>query len=136
MADVDNLKRQHEEIAELIEKLASYKDNEKIKREAFPLSLTLGHLAGKISVHLSIEDKLVYPKLLAHENEIVREKSKQFSEEMGNIAAVFTQYKNKYNSATRISTEPAAFKQETEKIKDVLLRRVDAENNILYPLVS
>lgn len=62
MADISNLTRQHKDIVELLDKLDAYSTPQQVEKNAFAISLLLGQLSGKINIHLSNEDRFVYPR--------------------------------------------------------------------------
>ncbi|MDF2874818.1 MAG: Hemerythrin cation binding domain protein, partial [Sporomusa sp.] len=64
MADISNLTRQHKEIIELLDKLNNFATPAAVVKDAFAISMLLGQLAGKINIHLSNEDKFLYPRLM------------------------------------------------------------------------
>lgn len=135
MADVKNLLRQHNEILELIGKINAFTTSQQIEANAFSISLLLGQLAGKIKIHMTTEDKFVYPALLNHANPKVQSLSRQFADEMGDLAKTFDSYKTKYMNAREISANPASFLQQTKLVAAALATRIEKENTELYPLL-
>ncbi|MGI6093420.1 MAG: hemerythrin domain-containing protein [Veillonellaceae bacterium] len=135
MADVKNLLRQHNEILELIGKINAFTTSQQIEANAFSTSLLLGQLAGKIKIHMTTEDKFVYPALLNHANPKVQSLSRQFADEMGDLAKTFDSYKTKYMNAREISANPASFLQQTKLVAAALATRIEKENTELYPLL-
>lgn len=136
MADINNLRRQHEEIVTLMKNLVAYKSEQDIKKNAFALSLILGQLAGKIGIHLMAEDRFLYPKLSAHINESIQVIGKKFADEMGGLAQGFTDYREKYANATLIAEIPISFLNDTAAISSALFKRIEVENEVLYPLLE
>jgi hemerythrin len=136
MVLTENLLRQHHEILEIAQKICSYQTEQQVADNAFPISLLLGKLAGKISIHLSTEDKFVYPKLMQHQDITIQERSKRFADEMGDLAKTFENYKTRYLAATKISENASFFIGETKQIVAALSARVEKENNLLYPLLN
>lgn len=82
-----------------LEGIGGYRSLDNITENAFRISLLLGHLAGKINIHLLHEDKYVYPDLQKHQDVKVKEASLQFMHEMGGLVDAFTAFKGKYMSA-------------------------------------
>lgn len=135
MADIKNLVRQHTEILDLIAKINTATTPHKIEADAFSISLMLGQLAGKIKIHMMTEDKFVYPSLLSHTSPKVQSVSRQFSDEMGDLAKTFEAYKTKFMNSREISASPAEFMQQTKVIAAALIKRIEKENKELYPLL-
>lgn len=135
MADVNNLLRQHNDILDLAHKISAYQNEAKITSDAFAISLLLGQLAGKLKIHMTTEDKFLYPSLLNHTDDNIRTLSRRFADEMGGIAKAFDNYKTTYMSAKEISTNPTAFLNETKLIIAAIDKRIAKENTELYPLI-
>lgn len=135
MADVTNLLRQHNEILDLAGKISAFKTEQQIQADAFAISLLLAQLAGKIKIHMNTEDRFVYPSLLNHASPKVQTVSRQFADEMGDIAQTFESYKTKYMNAREISANPTTFLHGTRLITTALTKRIEKENNELYPLL-
>ena len=133
--DVSDLRRQHQEILQLTETMSRMLTKEDLPTKALDVSLKLGELSGKISIHLANEDKVVYPILLGFPDDRVRATARRFVDEMGSLAGAFAGYKNKYLSATRIKANPVAFIEETKSISAALRKRIELEEKELYPLL-
>lgn len=131
MANLDNYFRQHREITELIDsiKLLTTKDLTNSSKE---IATMLNSLSGKLKIHLSMEDKYLYPNLKSKtETKNIAEK---FENEMGNLAKEFLDYKDKYNTYIKINDNEIKFKNETTKIMKALEDRMNKEEKDLYIL--
>jgi hemerythrin-like domain-containing protein len=136
MTDTKNLIRQHNDILDIAAQILTYKTNQQISDNAFNITLLIGQLAGKLKVHMTTEDKFVYPALTLHPDIKVQKVSRMFSDEMGDLAKVFESYKTKYLSSRQISTDPNLFSLETKAIFAAITKRIEKENTQLYPLLS
>jgi len=96
----------------------------------------LSRVAGKLKMHLELEDKCLYPELFKHSDAKVRDLAKQYQREMGNIFPVFEAYLGKWSSAQLIQGKPDAFIRETKEIVKVLDDRIRRENTELYRLAD
>lgn len=135
MADIANLTRQHKEILELLDKLNAFAAHE-IEQNAFTISMLLSQLAGKINIHLSNEDKFVYPKLQETGDAAARQVSSRFAREMGGLAAAFTEFKVRYLSSAKIGADAAGFAAELRQITQAVKVRTAKEEAELYPLLA
>ena len=127
MANLDNYFRQHKEISELINtnKTMAIKDLIANSKE---IATTLNNLSGKLKVHLSMEDRYLYPNLKA------KNIAEKFENEMGNLAKEFLNYKEKYNTYIKITESPINFKNDTTKIMKALEDRMSREEKDLYTM--
>ena len=88
-------------------------------------------MSGKLKLHLAVEDKALYPKLLACNDTKIKEMAASFQKEMGSIKGVVDEYAKKWN-AQSIKGSPAEFVKESKKLFDALGTRIKKENDELY----
>ncbi len=131
MANLDNYFRQHKEISELINTIKTMAIKDLIANSK-EIATTLNNLSGKLKVHLSMEDRYLYPNLKA-KNE-AKNIAEKFENEMGNLAKEFLNYKEKYNTYIIITESPINFKNETTKIMKALEDRMSREEKDLYTI--
>ena len=120
----------------MIKQVRTYQNQEQVKEHAFEISKALAQLAGILKVHLSSEDKFVYPVLVKHQDAVIRTTAEAFAQEMGELFKVFDAYKRKYMGASKITENAAAFIDETKTVFLALETRLNKENMSLYPLVK
>ena len=133
MAYTDNFRRQHQELLAMVGELAG-----KLKAEpgdARGMRNLLSALAGKLTVHLAMEDKALYPRLAEAKVESARGIARGFQKEMGGLAQAFADYNQKWN-ANAITADPGAFARETHAVFGAIGRRIGRENEELYPLAD
>jgi iron-sulfur cluster repair protein YtfE (RIC family) len=93
----------------------------------------LSKLFGVLKVHLSTEDRLLYPKLIEIGG-TSGSTAKTFQDEMGGIGEVIAGYNTKWSSAKKIQEDPKTFSTETKGLFKALATRIKRENETLYPL--
>lgn len=130
-----NLIRQHKEILNLFNSIAAMAAAGEAAR-AFDILMKLGELSGKIKIHLAQEDQVLYPSLLKHRDQKVRETAQRFVQEMGGLSAAFNQFKGKYATTAAIKENLGQFIADIETITAALTRRIRAEEDELYPLAE
>ena len=136
MANLDSLERQHGEIRGLFLKIKNGINTSDIKVNLEELVRNINALAGKINVHMNSEDKFLYPALIESENKQLREMAKEYSEEMGHIHLKFNNYKNKFNTRSKILNDIDGFLKESKETINLLENRISKEDNYLYPKVK
>ena len=132
MLYLETLKRQHEEIAEIVSDIKSYINHKDIAKEALELSSKISNLAGKLKVHLNTEDQYMYPQLLKSSNSEVRTTAQAYIDEMGTISTQFMAYKDRFNTRTKITKDIDTFVSESHRIFDLLEQRIAKEDANLY----
>lgn len=128
MSQIDTIKKQHSEIANILEKLKSALS----KEDYYAASSNINELAGKLKIHLRYEDDYIYPELLKSENTNVKNISNKFIKEMGDLASVFDDFKNKYNTKSKIESNITEFKLTCNVVIKALEKRLSKEDNELY----
>ena len=134
MARTTNLRAQHEKLlsdAVAIDKLVS---SSNLATSAQDIRLKISSMIGVLQMHLSSEDKVLYPDMVASLNPKTRETAEKFIKEMGRLGETVKDFNNKW-TVQYISSNPA-FKAEWKTVLNVLGDRVNRENTELYPLAD
>jgi hypothetical protein len=90
-------------------------------------------LAGKLAVHLAMEDKALYPRLLQHGSAEIRAMASHFMTDMGGIHAAFNAYVARWPTAQAIQADGERFALETKQIFRALGARIKREHSELFP---
>jgi hypothetical protein len=112
MATTASFIRQHDEILAIAAEISSLLQPEQRAKDANQVRSKLSRLAGNVTMHLTVEDQLLYPNLLNHEDDKVRALTAQYVLEMGKIAADFKEYLNKWFTPRLIQEKPNEFVKE------------------------
>ena len=136
MMDTKEFSEQHQSILVVAQQLAATLNVEALSKDAWDTRGLLSTLAGKLIVHLQMEDKILFPDLRKSTDEQVRGVLQNFSDEMTGIAEVFLAYMEKWPHAMAVQAKPQEFVDETNNILRVLGERVDKEESTLYPLLQ
>jgi len=136
LAKSDRFRKQHEELLDLANKLAAELDATRLAKDGSAARSALSKLAGKLTLHLGAEDQYLYPELMASNDANTKQVAKQFVDEMGGIASAFVAYNEKWRTSSIIQASPENFIDETKAIYGALAKRIDMENNKLYPLMD
>ena len=135
MAYTDNFRRQHQEILDIVGEMHGRLKPEQAAADPKALRSLLSALAGKLTLHLAMEDKALYPRPVERDFENSRAIANAFSQEMGGLAQAFASYNQKWQ-ATAIGADPSGFVRETQDVFAALGRRIGRENKELYPLAD
>ena len=77
----------------------------------------------------------MYPQLLQSDNAELRKTAQAYIDEMGHIRKVFTDYKDRYNTRTKITGNSQAFIEESNRVFEVLEDRIAKEDLSLYTAI-
>lgn len=134
--NIENLKRQHSEIMDIFNEVKGYIKNGTIEGHLDEIVKGLNTISGKLKIHLLNEDRYLYPKLL-NSNDIKHNNfGKKYIDEMMEVTNLFSNFKIKYNTSSKIKSDIQGFIKETNAIYQVLLNRIDREERELYKLIK
>ncbi|OVE70806.1 hypothetical protein CCS79_02180 [Clostridium diolis] len=134
--NIDNLMREHKGIFEEINYINESINNKKFESDLLDITTHINKLAGKLKIHLSSEDKFLYPNLLNGDDNKLKNLANSYINEMGGISDTFTNYKNKFNTKSKIMSEGnEVFTSETKKILVAIEKRISKEESELYKLI-
>ena len=96
----------------------------------------LGELATKVTMHLAMEDRALYPLLAGSRNPATSQLATQFQQSMGGLFDTFVAFDRKYAVVKSISTGQAEFVAEARAVLAALSARIAHEEQELYPLLD
>ena len=134
MGYLENFKRQHREIKELVEHILPMLNQDLLKREPAKIRSTISILTGKLMMHLAMEDHFLYPSLRERNDQRLQTIGEKFFAETSDLMVVFKSYSQKWLNPGSIKENPDSFIRESEELFHLLLRRIDEEDRHLYPL--
>ena len=136
MAVTDQLRRQHREIAEASSEIRRLLQPTSLANDASEVRTLVSQLMGKLTVHLSMEDRALYPSLVASGDASVAGPAQRFMDEMSHIGESIEAYRGKWPHAESIQADPTSFMTDTGELLDSLAERVQREERDLFPLAD
>lgn len=136
MIRTKDFRRQHGELLDIVTEMSAKLDEDALKNDAGPMRSLLSKLAGKLSIHLTMEDRNLYPVLVDNADEKVRSVAHDFIEEMGGLKDAFGKYMDTWPTAPSIHEDPATFITQTKGIFETLGKRIEREDTQLYEMVD
>jgi hypothetical protein len=136
MGHTDTFRRQHQEILGVVKELQPSLAVEALRRDAAPVASGLQRLATMLKAHLALEDSTLYPKLMAHADPAIAGTARRYQQEMGDLQTAFSNYVERWSTASSIQQEPEQFVSHTQQVVAALLARVEREDGELYPMAD
>jgi len=137
MLNIRILKRQHEEIKDMISELReNIEAGGNLENKAFEIAQKINLLAGKLKIHLGTEDQYMYPYILENVSDELKKVAEDYVAEMGDICDKFSEYKSRFNTKSKIINDWDSFLSETPKILKILEERIKKEDSNLYQVLS
>jgi hemerythrin-like domain-containing protein len=134
MAMTDSYRKQHIELLDIAGKLSNKLSKDVVTKEASEIVLVLSQFASKLNMHLTMEDKALYPKLMSSGNTQTAKVAKEYMTEMGGIKQAVEKYIHSWSLAKNIIADPQKFIDDSKGIITALKARIDKEETVLYPL--
>ncbi len=124
---------QHEELTTLMAALRAHLHTGPAGKEAFDLFQVF---AEKLTAHLALEDRGIYPQLLAHDNEKVRLMAQIYQAEMGGLGHDFEILSRRWGTLAQVEADPLGFTREVTDLCERVDHRISREDHGLYTLVD
>ncbi len=118
---------------EMMDRIHGMLDVARVERDPGAVATILRELFGKFSIHLALEDRLLYPKLRNWPVPHLQAVANRFEVEMGGMKAEFDRYRRSWPGPQAISAAPARFVAETLAVLGALEQRINREDQDLYP---
>lgn len=135
MNPMEQLKKQHDGINDIIKETTKLVNLGDLESNASDIAKNISILAGKLQIHLSHEDKYLYPNLLNSENINIKIKAQQYVQEMGNLQGIFISFKNDFNTKSKIMANPHEFTQKFKTVFALIDQRMKKEDTDLYVML-
>ena len=132
MRPTDTFRAQHAELLAIVGDISGLLSEDKISTQSKEVSRLLAQFNGKLKGHLAMEDRALYPKLMAHKDPRINNLANRFSHEMGGIAEAVVEYSSQWASASAIAADSKNFILQTKRLFAVLGKRISSEDTILY----
>lgn len=133
MARTDSYRQQHQDIMKLAASISAKLTPAVVTSDSQGIRALMSQLAGKLGVHLAMEDNSLYPNMLGAKDANLSALAKKYMAEMGGIAAVVKKYTETYPTPQSIAAKPQDFIRETQALIAALSARVKKEESELYP---
>ena len=135
MIPVEELKRQHVEIRELMSVLSLLVPDETARKTRIVEGL-FSDLAKKVNDHILLEDGTLYKELLVHQDPAIQITARNFLSGSHELRRLFGQYIRHACRQGSKEKDCAAFVKDTEEVFNLLQERIRIEEKRFYPLAE
>jgi hemerythrin-like domain-containing protein len=130
--NIDKFKHQHEDILADITALRELVHNG-IESNAEPIAARIIGMSGNIKLHLTVEDKVLYPTLAGCGDAALARMSHLYQLEMNGIVAAYMTFATTWNSGARLLAAPEKFRAEANGVLRRVYERIKKEDREFYP---
>ena len=137
MKQLDEYRKQHDELMELVTVLRTLlvEDQIKVPANAHTAHHMLRDLTDRVSKHLTGEDRELYPPLLVNGNPQIKSMAWGFIRGESPLRKSFENYGRKWLKGSELDTT-GAFLDDTREVLDALAKRIETEQEKLFPLLE
>ena len=135
MKQVREIRKQHQEILQVINAVFLSLKTERIINSDFAIRLLLSALSKRLKIYLTAVDKVLYPAFMNQKEAEIRSSVREFLTETGKIKVMFEDYTQKWVKTTSISQNDIAFIMDTNETFSTLLRSISKGDEVLFSLI-
>jgi len=135
MYSLSELKKQNQEITDLIEVLRVLITDDKLLKNPFVCDL-VSRFNEKVWMHLVFEDNALYSELAKHHNPDISEIAKRFHDSAREIKKEFSCYVKLWCKISGADHHQQAFCSNSLDMLNKIKQRIDYETNKIFPLVE
>ena len=132
MARTDKFRQDHKDIMALLGELKGILNEASLAADASSARLCVSRLLGKLTLHLSAEDRSLYPELAKSSDAALVKLAREFADDMAQTAPKVVEYGRRWPTPTSIKAEPRAFIADTTAMIKTLTSRIQREDRELY----
>jgi len=134
MYTLNELKKQNQEISDLIEVISTLLKNKNLISNPFVCDL-VSRFNEKVWMHLVFEDNTIYSELARHDNPDISEIAQRFHDSAKEIRKEFTAYVKLWCKASGADHQQA-FCSNSQAMLKKIKQRVDYESSNIFPLIE
>ena len=135
MYTLDDLKKQNQEISDLIDVLEVLVKSSSLVSNPFVCELAT-RFNEKVWMHLVFEDKTIYSELCRHHNPDVASIAKTFHDSSRKIKKLFSAYVKLWCKTSTEDGSHEAFIKESDKIFELIRERIQFELEEMFPIIE
>lgn len=130
------LEKQHTEIKAIMGQISASLDILALQKDAEETRSLISRLVGKLSVHLAMEDDVLYPQLAGSSDPRLKEMGLSFQDKMGGLRNALKAYQNSWPSAGSVQANPHQFVKDTTALLNDLNERIRLEDEVLFAAIN
>lgn len=133
--NIERFKNQHIQILEGIASLRKLAHSS-ISDNAHHIAQQITALSTVVTMHLAIEDRILYPSLQNGSNQKLADMGKAYQADMKGIANAFIAFSRKWSTAIAVVNQPEMFRTEANQVLKAVYDRMQKEDTEFYPAIE
>lgn len=136
MSNAQMLRKHHQGLKQMANELEKCLADKDAKVRLQVAVIWVSRMTGLLALHLALEDKVMYPRLVAHRDWEVGTLARGYQAEVGGLRDAFEAYRKRWSRPAAMAAEWDAFARETRVILAALRSRVLLEEKEIYGLLE
>lgn len=133
--DIERFKQQHRDILAGINTLRTL-THAGVNENAEEIATGLVSLSRLVTLHLAIEDRILYPMLQNSQNGALAKMGKKYQGDMTHIANPFIAFARDWSTATALQKDPDGFRTQANTVLKRVYERMRKEGTEFYPAIE
>lgn len=133
--NIDRFKHEHTSILQSIAALRQLTKSGVIDN-AVEIAQGVVAMSALIKLHLSVEDRVLYPALQSGPDESLARLGLQYQREMGAISSAYMMFARRWNTPAAVRENEQEFKIDANKVLRKVYERMQRENDDFYPRIE
>lgn len=133
---IQTLTAQHQDLLAISSRVSRGLDTDSLRANAAPVRTAVSELAGVLKVHLTMEDRSLYPSLLNHQDPKIHATARNCVDEMGGLFEKLQAFLAKWPNPVAVQQNPEEFVRDLDRILEALAYRIKREESQLFPLLA
>lgn len=133
--DIERFKQQHLDILAGISNLRML-TQAGVSENANKISAAIASLSRTITLHLAIEDRILYPMLQNSQNATLAKMGSAYQQEMAHIANPFIAFARQWNTSLALKNDPEGFRKSANIVLKRVYDRMRKEDTEFYPAIE
>lgn len=136
MIKIESFRNHHKELRSIVLEIRRELELSAITSKPEIIVQLIRKLFGRFSIHLKLEESVLYPQLETHPNLEIRDAAAKFQREMEQVKSDFESFKKNWYNPQVIISDPENFIIETQRILTNLEIRIEKEETIFYDTIE
>ncbi|MYN11668.1 hemerythrin domain-containing protein [Pusillimonas sp. TS35] len=133
--EIDRFKHHHVQILQGIKKMREYA-HAGIAEHASVIAQQLKELSSLVTLHLAIEDRILYPALRQGADAELARMGKAYQDDMKGIASAYIAFSRQWRTGAAIAAAAEEFRAQANVVLRDLHARMQRENREFYPAIE
>lgn len=133
--DISRFMNHHVDILRSIKDMRNY-SKAGVAEHATEIAQAIMKLHSKVSLHLSAENRVMYPEIYALQDPEISRIAHGFQDEMDGLSKAFEAFCRRWRQAKTLAADPEGFRKDANTVIKALHYRIQRENTAFYPRLA